>query len=299
MVYTLPMHGYFFAITSSLFFSLYIIPRKLSKQPPLFFSFFMACGFSIGSILIYVFFPNLHTNEIVNYHLWWSVLAGSIWAAAFVAFVTAVDYLGLAKSNQWKNLQGPVGVLLSLLVLREFTSANPIFTILAALLVFISALFFTMPNLDQKRSEMKKGISLALLSALGFGSVATIQKYVTTEVGIYAQQVVWSISIVFSLLAIIARKRKLNQIREQKISELKLSVFAGFAYLGASYLQLISYQYIEASIGFTLIQMNALWTILIGIFIFKEIDLKIHGRRVLLGFLCALLGILVLSFAKK
>lgn len=259
----------------------------------------MASAFSAGSILIYFLFPNLHTTETINNSLWWSVVAGGIWAVAFVAFVSAVDFLGLAKSNQWKNLQGPIGVLLSLVLLKEATSANPLFAILAALLVFVSALFFTMPSREQKQSDLNKGVVLALLSACGFGSVAVIQKYVTMQVGIYSQQVVWSIAIVISLAMIAVYKKKTGLLFTQRAIDYKLSAFAGLAYLGASFCQLFSYRYIEASIGFTLIQMNAVWTILIGIFIFKEIDLKVYGKRVVLGFLCALAGIMVLTFAKK
>lgn len=292
------MLGVIYALVSSLFFSAYIIPRKLSKQSPQIFSFTMAVVFSLGSILLYFLFPSLHASEKINSSLWWSVIAGVLWAVAFVAFVTAVDYLGLAKSNQWKNLQGPIGVLLSLFVLKESQSASPLFTLIAAMLVFCSALFFTMPRRNQKKAEMEKGITLALLSAVGFGSVAVIQKHVTSLVGIYSQQVVWSISIAISLLAILIQKKNFKRVVEQSSADFKLSAFAGIAYLGASFFQLLSYKYIEASIGFTLIQMNAVWTILIGIFVFKEIDLKEYGKRVVMGFLCALGGIIVLAFVK-
>lgn len=293
------MLGIIYALISSLFFSAYIIPRKLSKQSPLVFSLTMATAFALGSILIYFLLPMLHANEKLNSSLWWSAIAGAVWAAAFVAFVTAVDYLGLAKSNQWKNLQGPIGVIVSLAVLKEANSANPFFTIFAALLVFASALFFTMPSEEQKQLELKKGITLALISALGFGSVAVIQKYVTMSVGIYIQQVVWSVAIVISLALSVVYKGKTSSILTQSAADYKLSIFAGLAYLGASFFQLLSYKYIEASIGFTLIQMNAVWTILIGIFVFKEINLKLYGKRVALGFICALGGILLLAFAKR
>lgn len=291
------MLGYLFALASSLFFSAYIVPRKLSKQTPLAFSFFMACGFSLGSVIIYVLFPNLHAHETVNPYLLWSVLAGVIWAISFVTFVTSIDIIGLSKSNQWKNLQGPIGALLSLLLFKEYTSTNPLYVVLAAGFVFISALFFTIPTpQDQKKIALKKGVVLALLSGVGFGSVAVLQKLVTIHVGIYLQQVVWSLTIVLSLMVIAIIKQKISELKN---TDYKLSLIGGFLYLGASYFQLLSYKFIEASIGFTIIQMNALWTILIGILIFKEINLKVHGKRVAFGLVCALIGIGVLAFAKK
>ena len=78
-----------------------------------------------------------------------------------------------------------------------------------------------------------------------------------------------------------------------------LSFGAGIIYLGASLFQLFSYNYIPASIGFTIIQMNTFWTITIGILVFKEIDLKKYYKNVLVGFLLTTLGILFLFFARK
>lgn len=293
------MLGYIFAIISSLLFSLYIIPRKLSKLTPELFSFLMSFGFFIGTVFIYFAFPSLHLTEQFSPILSWSVLAGLIWATSFVSFVKAIDYLGLARSNQWKNLQGPVGVLLALLVLGESAQANPFHAVIAALFVFASALAFTISNGIDKKLEERRGVALALLSGLGFGTVAVIQKYVTSNVGVYTQQVVWSGTIFLLLFIYLLFKRSIANLLNQTKKDLWLAFIGGFVYLGASYFQLFSYKYIAASIGFTVIQMNALWTILIGIFIFEEISLKIHYKRVLIGLICAIVGIITLAFAKR
>lgn len=293
------MLGYIYAIISSLFFSLYIIPRKLSKLSPALFSFLMSFGFLLGTITVYFVFPSLHSTEVLSPILYWSVLAGIIWAVAFVCFIKAIDFLGLSRSNQWKNLQGPIGVLLALLVLGESTQTKPFYAIIAAMFVFISALAFTISNGKDKILEENRGVFLALSSGVGFGTVAVIQKYVTSMVGVYTQQVVWSGTIFLSLLLYLIFHGMISNLKNHSRKDLVLAFMGGFVYLGASYFQLFSYKYIAASIGFTLIQMNALWTILIGIFIFKEINLKIHYKRVLLGLLSAIVGIMLLAFARK
>ena len=173
------MFGYISAIISSLFFSLYIIPRKLSKLSPVIFSLFMSAGFSISTIVLYLFQPLIGFHEKLSLVLLWSVGAGIIWATSFVAFVTSIDLIGLSRSNQWKNLQGPFGVLLSLLLLGEWATTNPLYAILAALAIFASALFFTNTSSATTKQINLKGVYLASLAALGFGSVAVIQKYVT------------------------------------------------------------------------------------------------------------------------
>lgn len=293
------MLGYVYAIISSLFFSLYIVPRKLSKLPPELFSLLMSLGFFLGTTIIYFAFPTLHSSEQFIPALWWSVLAGLIWAISFISFVKSIDYLGLSRSNQWKNLQGPVGVVLAFLLLGESTQANPIFAIVAAIFVFLSALAFTISNGKEKIIEEHKGVVLALLSGLGFGSVAVIQKYITSSAGVYTQQIVWSGTIFFSMLAYSFFKRSIFDLIKRPKKDILLSFLGGFVYLGASFFQLFSYKYVAASIGFTLIQMNALWTILIGILVFKEIDLQVHYRRVGMGLISAIIGIIILAFARR
>jgi len=292
------MLGYIYAIGSSLFFSLYIIPRKLSKLTPELFSFLMSFGFFIGTVFIYLTFPSTHLNEQFSPILYWSVAAGIIWAISFVSFVKSIDYLGLARSNQWKNLQGPIGVLLALLLLGESAQANPFFAIISALFIFSSALAFTISNGNDKVTEEKHGVIFALLSGLGFGTVAVIQKYVTSNIGVYTQQVVWSGTIFVSLFIYLLFRKNIANLIIQSKKDIPLAFLGGLVYLGASYFQLFSYKYIAASIGFTLIQMNALWTILIGIFVFKEVSLKIHYKRVFIGLMCTIAGIIILAFAK-
>lgn len=292
------MFGYIFAILSSIFFSFYIIPRKFSKLTPVNFSFFMSIGFFVSTVILFLFQPLLQFHEVMSPVLFLSVIAGVIWATSFVLFVSSIDEIGLSKSNQWKNLQGPVGVILSLIILQESSKINPVFALLATGAVFLSAVAFTTSDKLSGKSNLK-GIVLASLSALGFGSVAVIQKYVTAQSGVFTQQVVWSFSILVSLFIFLLLKGKIAESFKSPKKEMFLSLGAGIIYLGASLFQLFSYNYIPASIGFTIIQMNTFWTITIGILVFKEINLKKYYKNVLVGFLLTALGILFLFFARK
>src|SRR3989344_4792130 len=125
-------------------------------------------------------------------------------------------------------------------------------------------------------------------------------KYVTDTVGVYLQQVVWSFGIVLTLVFYAFLKSNLPTLRtEITRREVMLGVLAGLLYLGASFFMLQSYKYIDASVGFTIIQLNALWTIAIGVYIFKEVDLKLHRNKVWWGIAFAILGIALLLFTRK
>lgn len=115
--------GYIFALISSLFFTAYVIPKKLSKQTPLKYSLFMGLGFFIISSIMFII-NKLIVNDpfetLTNPILLLSGLGGILWLIGSIFFLTAIDKIGLSRSNQWKNLQGPIGAILTLTILSEF-----------------------------------------------------------------------------------------------------------------------------------------------------------------------------------
>lgn len=289
------MIGYVFAVISSLFFSLYVVPRKLAKQKPTLFTFLMTIGFSVGSLILFI----VNTKEVLNAYLLYSIPAGIIWVISFLFFVNSIDFIGLSRSNQWKNLQGPVGVLLSLIILAEYGKVNPVITLIAGFSIFISAFFLSNTSSDKTKKTNQKGICFGLLSGLGFGIVTVINKLVTNQVGVYSQQVIWSLSMFVSMLIYLSYKKELKQLKTTSLKDNFLGLLAGFVYLGASFFMLQSYKFITASVGFSIIQLSSLWTILIGVLIFKEINIKKYYKEILFGLFFALLGVVLLTLSKK
>jgi len=293
------MIGILFALLSSLFFGLYIVPRKLSKLPAVQFSTLMAIGFSVGSIVLYLVQIALGNNEgLGDPDLLFAVLAGAMWATALMLLVKSIDVIGIARSNQWKNLQGPVGVILALIVLNETATVNPLFALLSGFAIFTSALLFNIQSGKQDKNQNKRGVILALTSGLLFGSVAIINKYVTDNAGVYSQQVIWSLSILGSLLLYQIFTKQLSGKMLKKGKDLNLGLSSGFLYLGASLFFLLSLKTTEASITFTIVQMNFLVVIVLGIFVFHEFKFKGNKKRVALGLLFALAGVALLTFAR-
>ena len=211
--------------------------------------------------------------------------------------IHSIDRIGLSRSNQWKNLQRSIGVILSLIILSEYLTTNALFAVLAGIAVFVSAVFFSATTENQKSNQT--GILFAVLSAIGFGIVTVINKYVTDNVGVYSQQVVWSLSIFISMFVYAIVKgglfRDIWQISRRDVA---LGIMAGLLYLGASFFMLESYRYIDASVGFTIIQLNALWTIGIGILVFKEISIRREMVKIMGGIFFAVTGIFLLFLTK-
>ncbi|EKD94285.1 MAG: hypothetical protein ACD_26C00136G0003 [uncultured bacterium] len=115
ILYNLFMLGYIFALLSSIFFSLYIIPRKLSKLNPVNFSFFMSIGFFISTVVLYLFKSLLQLNEVFSPVLFLSVIAGIIWATSFALFVSSaissiLNFLDLRRCGR-SSREAPIKTL--------------------------------------------------------------------------------------------------------------------------------------------------------------------------------------------
>ena len=294
------MVGIVFALLSSVFFGLYIIPRKFSKLSSVDFGIFMSSSYFLGSLFAYLFTVVFSTPEpIFNKILLFSALAGILWAVALVFFVSSIDLIGISRSNQWKNLQGPVGILLALVILGEFNSVNPIFAMLAGLFIFMSAITLNIRNLQNKKNN-NKGVVFAIMSGVLFGIVSLLNKIVTNGGGVFSQQVVWSMSILISLIVYksLIMKQSLRKLSMFSSREKVIGISSGLLYFGASLFMLFAFKYLESSIAFNIVQLNFLFAVSLGIFYFKEINFREHYFRIILGLLFALFGIYLLSLSR-
>lgn len=290
--------GIIYAFIVSVFFSLYLIPRKFSKETPAVYTMFMGMGFFIPSVFYAILLPNY--TVLFNPLFFLSVFVGITWMAASILFVTAIDKLGLSRSNQWKNIQGPVGAGLSLVILSEYQTTNTLYIMIAIGAIFVSAALFSIKKKSEKVID-KNGIWYAIIAGLLFGSNSVIQKYVTINVEeIAPQQLYFSSGVFFSaMIYILFQKKNWNDLKDIFTKNAIMPFLAGLIYFIASQFAIMTNKLIPNSVGFTIIQFNAVWTIFIGILVFKEINLKVHWKRILLGLIFAVISIAILSFCAK
>ena len=114
--------GYIYALLSSLFFSMYAIPKKKVKIKPYVYVFFMGISCFLLSFILYIIFG--HNEKIFDEWLLLSIVGGIVWFIASVLFFYSVDKIGVARASEFKSLQGPIGSILMLTILSEFISLN-------------------------------------------------------------------------------------------------------------------------------------------------------------------------------
>lgn len=153
---------------------------------------------------------------------------------------------------------------------------------------------------DNKSIVDKKGIIYAILSALFFGTNALIQKYATNNGLVYSQQVYFAGMVFISALVyLIIKEKNISILKQIKEKDNILGMIGGIVYFFASFFSTLAYKHIPGSIAFTIVQLNAVWTVLVGILIFKEIEFKKHWQRIIAGIVLAIIGVIMLLIAQK
>ena len=294
--------GYLFGITSSIFSAIYVIPKKLSNQKPIVYALIMGGGYFSASVIGYII---LRISGFIAEPLFLpffptvlSCLNGVLWLVASVSVLISIDKIGLAKSNQWKSLQGPVGAFLILTLLSEFLAVKLVYLFLAIILITLAAIMFSTRETDNKKTD-KAGIIYAFIAAIFFGIYAFIKKILTDEGILFTQQIYTAIFVVISAAIFYLlknRKVKFDILKSKR--EIILPLMGGFLFFINASFNILSYNFIEGSIASMLHQLNAVWLLLLGVFVFKEIDYKKHWVRLAVGLVFSVIGVVMLLLAR-
>lgn len=292
--------GYLAAVCSSFFFTSFVVQRKFSKLPALPYTISIGAGYLFVSFIMYGVTLFRGTAEAFwDPILLVSVAAGAIWMLATFLLMVAIDRIGLSRANQWKTLQGPIGAFLLLIVFAEHNFLHVAALFVAILSFFLSAVLFTISK-DKKQKIDTLGVICGFSAAFLFAVNAFMKKFPTDAGFIYVQQIYTAVGVLVSGLiwyALQGGKFDLKKALGTKSNY--RGVVGGSFYYFASFLYVVALSYIPGSIAFTLVQLNLMWTILIGIFFFKEINFKKYWLRLSVGVALSIFGIFFLLLAQK
>ena len=310
--------GFIFSLIISVLFAAYAIPRKFSKQNAILYVMWMSIAYLIGTILIMSILWGFGFEKAEDLFSPWHLLTvarGIVWVFGMVAFNLAIDKIGLARFSKWKNIQGPVGSLLILFIVADMElGINVLWLFLGMMLMLASALMFQVKSDTITDKNAKMGIALGIFAGFCFGISALINSVMTREeivgeVFLFAQLLYHSLTLVIcSAVLYIALGNKIskgepNAFRYRfgnlfKVNKKTwLPVIAGTMFLIAAFLTIYSYRLMPNAIAWSITQLNIFWSVIIGVFIFKEICFKTHWWRLTLGILFAFSALTFLFFA--
>lgn len=290
------MIGYLLAIITSIFFSIYVIPKKIVKEKTMYYTVFLTLGFFITSTILYIFFKITGIcKENVSIPIAITLLfRGLFWFLSDYIYALAIDKIGVSRAVQYQSLKTPFGVILTLFFLEEFLITNVIVVLFATVLIFLSALLLTIKKAPNKKID-KMGIIYAIISAILLATTNLLQKWVTNQGIIYSQHIFTAISsFLFACLYVLLKDKNMKNVISITKKSMFLATLGGCLFYFASFFQAFAYKQLPASIVTIIVQLSSVWSILIGIVIFKEIDIKKHWKRISLGIIFTILSIVLL-----
>ena len=130
--------GYILSIMTSIFFSIYVLPKKIIKEKTMYYTIFLTLGFLITSTILYSFFMlSGICKEMVSIPiLFILILRGLFWFLSIYVYALAIEKIGIARAVLYQSLKTPFGVILTLFILEEFLTTNLFLIVLATILTF-------------------------------------------------------------------------------------------------------------------------------------------------------------------
>jgi glucose uptake protein GlcU len=223
---------------------------------------------------------------------------GVLWTIASIAVLSAIDRMGLARSNQWKSLQGPISSALMLTFFSEFLTLKVVFIALAVVFITLAAMMFSTKEKDAASVDTR-GILYALTAAVFYGLYTFTKKYLTDVSTLFSQQIYTSLFIIISATVfVLVKYGTIKADAPGTKRDILMPLLGGLLFYGNAGFNVLAYRYIEGSIVSMLHQLNAIWLFLIGVFIFKELSFKDHWPRLTLGLILSVAGVIMLVLAK-
>ncbi|MDR2829043.1 MAG: GRP family sugar transporter [Mycoplasmataceae bacterium] len=288
--------GLLFAFLTSIVITGYTIPRKYSKESVHVYTVFFAVALLLTTLLWYgicmAFNKDLWYVGGEKHQLEWNIwelLAigkGALFCVSIIFFNFSIDKLGLARSNQWKNLKTPIAALLMIPLLKDVTGIEILYTVIAMLLLFCAALLIETKN--KALIKNKKQLTLGIMFGLGtavltgvhqfFTKMLTNQHYVTSQL-VYTGIGILAVAIIYTLIM----GRGFKPLIAGFKNSCWLPLLGGAIFFLSSLFNVIAYAHISGVVASNITQLSTVWTLVFSILVFKEINLKKDWWRISLG----------------
>lgn len=288
--------GYLLAVITSIFFSIYVIPKKIVKEKTMYYTAFLTLGFFATSAFIHTFFKITGIcKETVSIQVAITLMfRGLLWFLSLYIYALAIDKIGVSRAIQYQSLKTPFGVVLTLFFLQEFLVTNVVTITLSTVLTLASAILLTIRKDTNKKID-KMGIVYAIISAILLATTNLLQKWVTNQGIVYSQHIFTAMSsFLFACIYILLKDKNIKNVICISEKSMGIAILGGCAFYFASFFQALAYKQLPASIVTIIVQLSSIWSILIGIVVFKEIDIKKHWKRISLGIIATILSIVIL-----
>lgn len=228
------------------------------------------------------------------------LVSGALWALASLSFLYSMKHIGIGRAFPISvSGQVLISLLWGIFLFGEFLSSgliNILFAISAVILVCAGSFFISKTKENMNAENLKKGLGLAVLSAVFWGSQFVPVKLFSAD----SFAVMLPFATGMLITAIIAAVAKFGKNIEIFYKGKEKNLLNGFMWAAGNYLSLFAVAAIGLAKGFVLSQIGVVTVpALLGAFYFKEIKERKSYLFLFVAVAVIIAGSVALSIAKS
>jgi glucose uptake protein len=276
--------GFIYALIAAMVWGVHLVPFKKMKANVYYSQFLMCLGIFISTMFISIIFKFPFSLSILG------LVAGVIWSFGNIASLSAVNEIGLSRAFPIWISNTLITFTWGVVIFKELTSPLSIIIGLSGVLLIFIGCFLVGTTKKKKEKSTSKGIILALIAAVLFGSTFVPLKLSGMSGEEFFFQMAIGIMITSTLIFIF----KKNIPKDLQINKgLLTGTLWSIANLFAIYANII----LGLSRGGPLTQTAALIGALWGLFYFKEFTEKKQVIQIIVSSIIVVTGAILIGLA--
>jgi len=294
------MLGIAVALGCAAFFGLYMAPRKLCKMGGIPFLLTMMIGV-LGSLLVAWLLAG-RPHDAHGFDVALSAFCGVLWTLGTLFFILGVMRLGLAVSTTIKNTTAVWGALFGIVLFHEGIHTEPVTCVLGSVLIALAACVMGLIGSDNDRSHglSVPGLAYSLLASLCYAAYTIPMKVVRAH-GVSFLEVTFYMAFgaaVTGLLMFTTMDRDFRAWARQPLRDHAYALLAGVLWSVAVLTMTVALDLVGLAVTWPIANVNTVFAVALGVFVFREISVARHGRMLALGMFFAVGGVCLLGLSK-
>lgn len=297
--------GFGLALLSMVLFGLYMVPRKKSGAPQGAFTFWMGCGILAGTTALGLATGGFVPVSAAQYAMIFG--SGVVWATGSDAYCRGVRLIGLSRSTPVKNISAALGMLLGVVVFREFAgrgAAPVVLVVLGSAAVVASANLLGRVEANgcesdarTDRRRLTAGVLCSLWAAIAY-SVFTVPMKI-----VYAQGVSPSSFLVYMGQGCFAGMAALALVSPGRLGgkavtrrDRRLAGLSGVMWAVGSLCANLAVKMVGVAVTWPLTK-NSVAAVLFGVLVLREVNVARYRTDLRRGLVLSVVGVVLLALA--
>lgn len=279
---------------------LFMVPRRYYRGDSVTFLVGMTFGAMAGGFAYWLFAGRPFSTAPLAFA---SLLPGVNWALGTYAYAAGTHRVGLAKATGIKNTQVVVATLVAFVVFGEAATTNVPLACLGSALVVATA--FVLSGIEHREEALPHaslgGYLIPIIASVLYGLNGLLMKWLIAG-GVPRPQMNLGIgtgAFAGGLIVYATVKRRLDFLRAVGAGQHLAAVLGGVIWAIALVTMIVAIDFAGLAVAWSLMNLSIVVSVLYGVVILREVDVRRRWGQVAAGLVLATLGVLSLYLSKK